>query len=97
MNEFHFNMKLPKGVGWLIGSIIGFIVWVICTFILTEVGWFMGMLLAIGGMVGFAIPIESLNREPLTPQQQKQMTLIGIILTISFSISLVFFIFMILT
>ncbi len=96
MKEFRFNMKLPKGFGWLIGGTIGFIVWVICTFILTEIGWFMGMLFAVGGMVGFAIPIESLNREPLTPQQQKQMTLIGIILTISFSISFVFFIFMIL-
>jgi len=93
MSESQSKNKLPEGAGWLIGGIICLLVWALCTFVLKEVGWLIGMILGLGGMFGFAIPIESIHQEPLTAKQQKYNTFIAIILIFTFAIGLLFLIF----
>ena len=93
MSDFQSKKKLPVGAGWLIGGIICIFIWILCTFVLKEIGWLIGMILGLGSMFGIAIPIESIHHEPLTARQQKHNTFIAIILIFTFAIGLLFLIF----
>jgi len=65
--------KLPHDVGWVIGAILGTLIWLLCTYVLVDIGSVMGVILGFGSGMAFAVFIEDLHQDPLTPGQQKKL------------------------
>ena len=64
MNKYNLDeIFLPRGMGWLFGAILGFIIFSICTYFIDEIGFIIGVTigLGVGSTIGVAIEIKKLK------------------------------------